>query len=320
MSRSILVAVDGSENGYKAMTTLGDLLKDHADLDLILLHCVPQLAGLLPGELVLGLERTSRLSSSDQEQVGRIVFGECRRRLVEKGFPESRIHSRLKAESLDPAEDIQAEASLAEGIRTIAVGRRGRSQLETLLLGSVSNKVALYARHHAVWIVDTPVPDSRRVLIALQGVPDARTLIAYTADFLAPVRGLHYSFLHLMPPVPPTFWDDGHILGPAEQRDRQHRIEKWRAEWQRDIEAVMNEGRSLLGTKGVPEHQVSFVIKQTSEGVARDLLNEIATGHYELAVMGKRSFHQRKPFLMGSHASKILQNAKGVILCLVDDE
>ncbi|MGO9375126.1 MAG: hypothetical protein ACLQBD_23940 [Syntrophobacteraceae bacterium] len=39
---------------------------------------------------------------------------------------------------------------------------------------------------------------------------------------------------------------------------------------------------------------------------------------FQLVVMGKKSFHERKPFLMGSHASKILQNAKGVILCLVD--
>jgi nucleotide-binding universal stress UspA family protein len=37
-----------------------------------------------------------------------------------------------------------------------------------------------------------------------------------------------------------------------------------------------------------------------------------------MVVMGKKSFHERKPFLMGSHANKVLQNVKGAVLCLVD--
>ena len=56
---------------------------------------------------------------------------------------------------------------------------------------------------------------------------------------------------------------------------------------------------------------------QTKEGIARDLLNEIDAHKFQIVVMGKKSFRERKPFLMGSHASKILQNTKGVILCLV---
>ena len=54
------------------------------------------------------------------------------------------------------------------------------------------------------------------------------------------------------------------------------------------------------------------------EGIARDLLIEMDAHKFQVVVMGKKSFHERKPFLMGSHAAKILQNAKGVILCLVD--
>ncbi len=80
----------------------------------------------------------------------------------------------------------------------------------------------------------------------------------------------------------------------------------------------MTEGRGLLIEKGVPEQQVNLVIQPVKEGIARDLLNEIAIGEYQLVVMGKRSFQEKKPFLLGSHANKILQNLKGAILCLVD--
>jgi nucleotide-binding universal stress UspA family protein len=317
VSRKILMAVDGSERGYEAVSIVGGFLKSLPDVEMILLHCVPEVAGLLPGELWVGLDASVKMSLADQQKVGNVVFAECRRRLVDAGFPEHKIDVRLKADSVDPAEDIQLEAG-SEGIRSIAMGRRGRSQLETLLLGSVSSKVALYSRHHSVWIVDTPVHNTRKVLVAMEGLPDARVLIDYVAEVLAPIPELQYYFLHLMPPVPPTFWDDGHILGPDEQRDRQARVEKWRSVWKKNVEQFMLEGRNLLTAGGVPEENVELTITLTKEGIARDLLNEIAAKQYELVVIGKKSFDERKPFLMGSHAHKVLQNVKGSIICMVD--
>jgi nucleotide-binding universal stress UspA family protein len=317
VSKKILVAVDGSEKGYEAVSIVGDFLKSHPDIEMALFHCVPEVAGLLPGELFAGLESTVKTSLADQQKVGNVVFSECRRRLVDVGFPEHKINVRLKLDSADPAEDIQLEAG-SQGIRSIAMGRRGRSQLETLLLGSVSSKVALYSRHHSVWIVDTPVYKTRKVLVAMEGLPDARVLIDYVAEVLAPIPELQYHFIHLMPPVPPTFWDDGHILGPDEQRDRQARVEKWRSVWKKNVEQFMLEGRNLLTAGGVPEENLEVTITLTKEGIARDLLNEIAAKQYQLVVMGKKSFDERKPFLMGSHAHKVLQNVKGSIICMVD--
>lgn len=318
MSNTILMAVDGSERGYQAVALVGRFCKGHPDMELLLFHCVPQLAGLLPGELAMGMDPCRRLSAGDREEVGKSVFGECMRRLVESGFPRERVRSRVRQESSDIAYDIQLEAE-QEGIGTIAVGRRGRSQLEALLIGSVSSKVALYSRRRSVWVVDTPVPESNRVLVALQGVEDTRALTDYLAAALAPIPGLHYTFCHIIPPVPPTLWDDGHILGPDERRNRQSLVEKWRSQCQGEMEQVMLEGVQKLAARGVPRDRVEFFITPTNEGIARDLLNHCTARSYQMVVIGKRSFHQKKPFLLGSHANKILQNLKGAVLCLVDE-
>jgi nucleotide-binding universal stress UspA family protein len=237
-------------------------------------------------------------------------------RLTDEGFPEAGIELRMKLDSLDPALDIIAQADI-EQIRTIAVGRRGRSPLGALLLGSVSGKVAQYARDKIVWIVDTPVNDSMKVLIAMEGVPEVRELSYYTAELFGPCPGLSYTFMHIMPPIPPKFWDDGHILNSAEQKDRQGRIEKWKTEWIDSVSRYMSEGRDLLLERGVGEQGVERLILETKQGIARDLLNEIDAHRFQIVVMGKKSFREQKPFLMGSHASKILQNTTGVILCLV---
>ena len=209
--RKILLAVDGSQRGLETVSILGRLLKDQEDMKIVLLHCVQQISTLLPEDLCMDIEETSRLPFKDQEKVGQAVLRASLSRLTDAGFPEADIELRLKLDSLDPALDIIDQADI-ERIRTIAVGRRGRSQLEALLLGSISGKVAQYARDKIVWIVDTPVNDSMKVLIAMEGVPEVRELSYYTAELFGPCPGLSYTFMHIMPPVPPKFWDDGHIL------------------------------------------------------------------------------------------------------------
>jgi nucleotide-binding universal stress UspA family protein len=317
MDTRILMAVDGSDKGFEAVSILGRLLKDQPGAHLTLFHCLQQLQTLAPGELVVISDEAYRLPISAQEKLGNAVLEEAHKRLVDSEFPEAGIHRKLKLDSVDAAQDILREAE-EQDIPTIAVGRRGRTQLESLLLGSVSSKVAQYARGRAVWIVDSPIHETRSALIAMEGAPDAPSITAYTSRHLAPIPNLRFTLLHLMPPMPPTLWDDGHILTPAEQRERQSQVERWRTDWAKRINSLMEETRCSFMECRVPEEKIESRIVTTREGIARDLLNVASELRVQMVVLGKRSFRERKPFLLGSHANKILQNAKGSIICLVD--
>ncbi len=317
MEKKILVAVDGSKRGFEAASILGELLKEQSQLGIVLFHCVHQLGAVQADDLCTSMYESCKLPIGDQEKVGHEILDEALRCILEKGFPKERIEVRLKTNSLDPALDIIAEAEL-RNYETIAMGRRGRGNLETLLLGSVSGKVAHYAPRHSVWVVDTPVFDTNRVLIAMEGDPDSLELVRYAADILTSIPHLEYTFLHIMPSVPPTFWDDGHILSPDEDKDPRSRLERWRTEWTTSVERFMSRGRLQLMEKGVPEKNIQTLILPTRQGVARDLLQAIENHRFKVVFMGKKSLHERKPFLMGSHSNKILQMSKGIILCLVD--
>jgi len=54
------------------------------------------------------------VTMADQQQVGNAVSSECRRRLVDSGFPEHKIDFKAEADSIDAAEDIQLEAGSQE--------------------------------------------------------------------------------------------------------------------------------------------------------------------------------------------------------------
>lgn len=317
MQKTVLSTVDGSARGFEALSILGRFLKDQPEIQLCLFYSVQQPTGLPAVELDLPVFQRYRISSEDQNKIGNAIFEEARKRLVAAGFPEVRILSKLKLDGADPAQEIIAEADAA-GIRTIALGRRGRNQLQTLLLGSVSGTVAQYGHRHTIWIIDTPTRESSKILIAMEDAADSQELSEYAADLLAPIPGLEFVLLHLMPPVPPTFLDDGHILEAAERKDRQIHIGKWRESWMQKVDEFMEEACRVLTARGANPDRIKRLVLTTRVGIARDLLEEIDRHDYRMVIMGKKSLHKRKPFLMGSHAHKILQTMKGAVLCLVD--
>jgi nucleotide-binding universal stress UspA family protein len=251
------------------------------------------------------------------ERTGGSVLKESKRVLLDSGFPADRIQCKVELGREDPAEDILKRAE-AEGIGTIALGRRGRSRVGSFLLGSVSCKVAHYSGQTAVWIVDTPISESQKVLVAVEGAPDCQILTQYAKEFLGSIPDLQFTLLHLLPPVPPAYWDHGRILSSGEKKTLQTHLEKYQSQWTEDAENYMAEGKNALIQKGVRPENVTIRIVPTHMGIARDLLNEIDEKQYKIVLIGKKSFREKTPFLLGSRANKILHKARGVILCMLN--
>jgi nucleotide-binding universal stress UspA family protein len=316
MQNLLVLPVDESTPSREAASTLGRLLKDHNGSQMLVYHCAQHMTSLYQEELFHTAD-APKLIAQAQEKQGKQVLEACREAIVDAGFPAEKVQVKLKMDSVDPAQDILAEAD-RQKTETIAIGRRGRSKVETLLLGSVSGKVVQYARQKTVWIVDPNVSQSRKVLIGLEDHPECLSLVKYAAQWLAPIPDLEYTLFHLMPPQPPTFWDDGHILTAEEQKQREAQREQWRKGWVDRVERLMDEGRNLLVSQGVPAAKVSTRIKTISQGIAQDMVNDIEQNGYQLVVIGKKSFRQAKPFNLGSHANKILFGVKNTILVVVD--
>jgi nucleotide-binding universal stress UspA family protein len=316
--QKFLMAVDGSNRCNQAIASLAKLLKDVPECNVLLYHCMPSLAGAhyramgeLPHQYEIPAER--------QNNVGGGILEQSRNVLLENGFPKRNVEVQLKLNSDDPAMDIVAQAK-GQGIGTIVLGRRGLSRVETILVGSVSRRVAEHSGSIAVWVVDAPLNQSQKVLLAVQGVPGGQLLNHYAVENTVHLPYAEYAFIHLMPPMPPYLWDDGHILGANEKSTRQAQIDDWQSGYKRQFEMVMAQGKDALARRGIKPENVQIRVEPTRVGIARDLLDEIAREQYQMVIVGKKSLQKKTPFLLGSFANKLLHNAKGVILCLVGSE
>lgn len=136
--QSILVAVDGSPAAARALGYAAELSKA-IDAKLIILHVV-----LPVGRVRQELEVLQRVEHNEQieyeilQETGRGIAAAAEKTAREEGA--SHIETLVEVGD-DPAELILRVAS-AHRAGTIVLGRRGRGMMASILLGSVSYKIA----------------------------------------------------------------------------------------------------------------------------------------------------------------------------------
>jgi nucleotide-binding universal stress UspA family protein len=139
MGKKFLVAVDGSDHGWKALNLATELAKA-SDAELIIVHVVAYEP--MPG----GLRDFARMEGiSVEEENARFhadrAIGDA---LTEKGEARARAAGLMrvtrKGAEGNPATEIVALAK-SEGVDMIFLGSRGLGDAAGLLMGSVSHKV-----------------------------------------------------------------------------------------------------------------------------------------------------------------------------------
>lgn len=135
MFKEIVVAIDGSDHSHKALDYAKGLA-EQSGATLRLVHAFPHTSDLLGYD-------DYELLVARRESVGQAILDQARQQLGE-------VSILVKEELLEePAAEAILNVAQIRQADLIVMGTRGRSSLEGLLLGSVSQKVI----HHA----DCPV-------------------------------------------------------------------------------------------------------------------------------------------------------------------
>jgi nucleotide-binding universal stress UspA family protein len=139
MSKKFLVAVDGSEHGWKAADLAADLAKS-SDAELILLHVIDELP------VTAGVGRYAQVEGVSLEELNAryratrslsdVVIHDAETRARKTGV--TRVSSQVVEG--DAAAAIVEQAKLANA-DMVFLGSHGLSDIQGLLIGSVSHKV-----------------------------------------------------------------------------------------------------------------------------------------------------------------------------------
>ncbi len=158
----------------------------------------------------------------------------------------------------------------------------------------------------------------KKLLIAVDGSPCSTKAVEHTARLFANDPEADITLFHVLPYVPTTFWDDGHILTPEERAEREKVIQKWLSNRMLQAQPIFDEAMEVLSANGLTAEQVTMKSVSDSTDVAGSIIEEGKAGGYSMLIMG-RCGHGRKvhPF-MGSVTIKVVNEGAGLAICIVE--
>ena len=316
IAERILFGVDDSESARQAGATAGALLKYRENTNITIFYGAPdpQLSSLAKA-----LRRTPNVVEEYRKvcslQEHRILE-QAYEALIDSGFNADRVTIRGEGKCHDPAETM-LQLAADEASETIGLGKSSTGRLERMLMGSVSYRLVHCADEKTIWVIDSPI-GSHDVLVALVGAPISRRVMEHTVRYFAHLRESRFTFFHVVPPLPPQYWDNTRILMEQERKEREMQITQWTKECADKVREIAAEGEDRLLQAGVREENVAFKSQPVETGMARDILAELAEGKYGILVIGRKGFREASPFRLGSKASKLLNNARQCMICLVN--
>lgn len=93
---------------------------------------------------------------------------------------------------------------------------------------------------------------------------------------------------------------------------------KWLQTQRVAAEEALEQGRRILADGGIKTENVKVKIKESKEGVAQDILNELEDGSYDTVVVGRRGISAARSFFAGSVSSKIFRHAENCTVWVVE--
>ena len=312
----ILFGVDDSDSTRQAVAVAGTVLKDREGFCITLFYGAPDphisfLSKLLRRTPTAVEEYRKVLSLQEHRVLERAVEA-----LIGSGFDPDRVTIRGEGKCHDPAETM-LQLAAADESETIALARSSTPRLERMLMGSVTYRLVHLADEKAIWVIEAPIA-SHDVLVALVGAPISRRVMEHTVRYFAHLRESRFTFFHVVPPLPPQYWDNTRILMEQERQEREMQIAQWTKECADKVREIAAEGKDRLLQAGVREENVAFISQPVETGMARDILAELAKGKYGILVIGRKGSREASPFRLGSKASKLLNNARQCMICLIN--
>ena len=183
------------------------------------------------------------------------------------------------------------------GFELVVMGTHGRTGLDRVLLGSVTEKVIRHARCPVLAVpARGQVSEFHHVLCPVDFSDSSRQAVALAAELAAP-GGAGITLLHVVE-LPVTYSGDPHIEGFIEDLDK--RAARLLEEWAWDLKTKVSVPVAVRSRIGSPGAQILSV------------LDSDAT--LDLVVMGSHGRTGLRRVLLGSVAEKVVRHAARPVL------
>jgi nucleotide-binding universal stress UspA family protein len=297
--KKILVLVDGSERSMNTVQYVGKFLPP-AGLQVVLFHVfspVPECYWDLENE-PQSIRTVSQLRSWEQQTRKNIeeFMKNAKDLLVNCGFGETSIEIKIQNRQQGIARDIIKEAEA--GYDAAVFRRRGVSALESLVIGSVANKL-LSKLSFVPLIIAGQIPPVKKILLAIDGSESSYRVVEVVGDYLG---GSDYEVLlfnvirgfnTLVPEIP----------------DEMVSIDQFELA-RSEMTALFAELKGKLVDAGIDSKKISEKIVTGEFSRAGAIVREATQGGFGAIVVGRRGISKVEEFFLGRVSNKVIHGGQ----------
>lgn len=297
----VLIAVDGSAGSFEAVDQIGRVVG--AEKDEVALYYSP------PEVRLRSYRPDPKLLARAQQGVAEAVFDEAGKLLPEP--LRKRVHTIVGSQ--DPRQGAVVEAK-AWSADLIAVGARGLSTFERLLLGSVSRAVI----HHSeipVWVARARAdgkPRTNHVLLTCENPDLGHAAVELLSQFAWPADTTFTTFSVVQSifagQVPA--WLEQQARGP----DVEAMVQAWAREHEEELQSCRKHMEEFVGNLAPPLNTCRCLVGEGE--AAREILTAIQKEDIDLVVVGAKHKRTIGSMILGSTSEAVLNHAGCSVLVI----
>jgi nucleotide-binding universal stress UspA family protein len=158
----------------------------------------------------------------------------------------------------------------------------------------------------------------RNILVAVDGSECSFRAVEYCGRQFSGLADLSIVLFHVMPNLPPWFWDQGHIPDEGESEGRREIVERWIGDQKRVIEPMFQSAIDMLVERGIEADRISTKTIYDSTDAAGSIVEEASVGWYLTLVIGRCGSSRVGGFFTGSTTARIINRGAGLAICVVE--
>ena len=308
--RKFLLALDGSDQSTAAVNYMAAMLPSRGT-EIVLFNVLSQIPEAL-WDLMKNPDYedwAAKMGAMEMENLRRlkIFMDQSRKKLMDAGFSEDAIETRIQNRVVGLARDIVAETK--KGYAALAIGRTGTGKHTGLLLGSIASKILGALAKESICLV-VGQPDPREILVAMDGSPGAMHAVDYVAGLFGG-SNKEVILFHAIRRLGFPFMNSGEA-NPMKKIE-----EMFWSEDQDAMEPVFEEAKARLLKAGFKAVQVRTQIVKGVSSRAASLIEEAKKNVYGTIVVGRTGVSQVDEFNIGRVSNKVIHHAENMAVWII---
>lgn len=283
----LLVALDGSDRAFTGVRYIG-MFPSFQEMEVVLLYVFTKIPETYLdfesqpyyAQEVRDLRKWEMHEKSDLHD----YMQKARQYLIKAGFRDNALRIDIREIETGISRDLIEEARKGQ-YAAIVAGRRGVSQLSSILLGSVAFKLLEKLSFVPLALVGSH-PKSGDILMGIDGSETCMRAVDTVARYFRETP-FHVMLLHVVRS------DDHTVIKGAGQR----------------IRPVFEDARKRLMESGFEGSRIAVKMQTGVESRAGTIVEEAQAGGYGTIVVGRRGLSQVREFFMGRVSNKVVQLA-----------